>query len=554
MERNVAKNKTRRGGPNKKPKFLDTDGAAMATFAHRNLGSNGKKKKKQMDENETKKKAGNKNSKKTINPTAKNQKDKKKAEKKKRKRDVEESSDETSQERNFPVKRKFMKGKHKKRKPVFTLPSVHARPKVPWKGQANSLHLEIANFADYVRLDDKELESRGSFVSVIQKVVHKTHPQAKVVVFGSFATPEVCNFTSDVDITISNAIDIQELPERKKPPRTTTTQAKIQREAMLAKEKTQRLKKKWLSAIKDIDSSDEAITGNGTDSDPFVLTTSDDDTADPLKRDRCDSIESVNLNIAMHSTTVSSARTPMNIRTSKLVRRQVQDCLSSLRRRLNNLKSIYGIQFISSARVPILKIRTSFAVQADICIQEGQETDTRLFAFDCVSTYGKRFSDVVLVLKLLLYQQGLDEPFSGGLGSFKLYALLSRYLSGQGKTNKDLAQVLVGFFLSFQQYSRDIYMFDLQHSDQTQVDLTNVFRLDDIIELFQVCATRLSQHQNLAVLFDVSQLKLDRSRVRSQCDSGAIDADVKKWCGRAPAKMPEATLESPISRPLVAAR
>jgi hypothetical protein len=38
------------------------------------------------------------------------------------------------------------------------------------------------------------------------------------------------------------------------------------------------------------------------------------------------------------------------------------------------------------------------------------------------------FSAVVLFLKILLSQQGLDIPFEGGLGSYKLYVLLSRHI------------------------------------------------------------------------------------------------------------------------------
>lgn len=39
------------------------------------------------------------------------------------------------------------------------------------------------------------------------------------------------------------------------------------------------------------------------------------------------------------------------------------------------------------------------------------------------------FATVVLFLKILLAQQDLDKPFTGGLGSYKLYVLVAHHVS-----------------------------------------------------------------------------------------------------------------------------
>jgi hypothetical protein len=39
------------------------------------------------------------------------------------------------------------------------------------------------------------------------------------------------------------------------------------------------------------------------------------------------------------------------------------------------------------------------------------------------------FATVVLFLKILLNQQGLDKPFTGGLGSYKLYVMVCHHVS-----------------------------------------------------------------------------------------------------------------------------
>lgn len=39
------------------------------------------------------------------------------------------------------------------------------------------------------------------------------------------------------------------------------------------------------------------------------------------------------------------------------------------------------------------------------------------------------FSVIVVFLKVLLNQQGLDKPFTGGLGSYALYVLVASHVS-----------------------------------------------------------------------------------------------------------------------------
>jgi DNA polymerase sigma len=52
---------------------------------------------------------------------------------------------------------------------------------------------------------------------------------------------------------------------------------------------------------------------------------------------------------------------------------------------------------------------------------------------------------VILFLKILLQQQDLDKPFTGGIGSYKLYVLLSHHVS---KQHFAALEIRVGFFLT----------------------------------------------------------------------------------------------------------
>ena len=47
----------------------------------------------------------------------------------------------------------------------------------------------------------------------------------------------------------------------------------------------------------------------------------------------------------------------------------------------------------------------------------------------CYTFFASSFSPVVLLLKVVMAQQGLDKPFTGGLGSYKLYVLVAYHVS-----------------------------------------------------------------------------------------------------------------------------
>ena len=94
---------------------------------------------------------------------------------------------------------------------------------------------------------------------------------------------------------------------------------------------------------------------------------------------------------------------------------------------------------------------------------------------------------------MLLNQQALDTPFTGGLGSFKLYVLvadhLQRHIDNSGEDRP--GPVLVSFLSKYgNRYSLSSDQ-EFHAIDGTVADLSNVFRLDDILELFKVSHERL---------------------------------------------------------------
>lgn len=80
------------------------------------------------------------------------------------------------------------------------------------------------------------------------------------------------------------------------------------------------------------------------------------------------------------------------------------------------------------ARVPIINMVTRFGFECDIALGGHNGTDTSSYATTQLSRF-KSFSTLVVFLKVLLNQQGLDKPFTGGLGSYTLYVLVASHVS-----------------------------------------------------------------------------------------------------------------------------
>jgi hypothetical protein len=183
----------------------------------------------------------------------------------------------------------------------------------------------------------------------------------------------------------------------------------------------------------------------------------------------------------------------------------------------------------SRARVPIIALETRIGVDADVALGGHNGTDTSQYAGAILKRY-KSFSPVVLLLKLLLRQTDLDKPFTGGLGSYKLYVLVAyhieRHLKGGGRDVP--ADVLVSFLFRFGGLGHTGASTNLSPtmtllSHGGMADLQPVFRLRDIEVLFKKSYERLSQALACAeesdslltfvgTIMDASKLKYDRDQ------------------------------------------
>eukprot|EP00934_Nitzschia_sp_Nitz4_P008632 Nitzschia sp. Nitz4//scaffold74_size92883//53864//58924//NITZ4_004827-RA/size92883-augustus-gene-0.6-mRNA-1//1//CDS//3329557607//8622//frame0 len=131
-------------------------------------------------------------------------------------------------------------------------------------------------------------------------------------------------------------------------------------------------------------------------------------------------------------------------------RKLVIRALNSLSRRIRKKCLAQQVTVRKWARVPIINMATEAGFECDITVAGFNGTDTSSFAnFQCQRF--KSFSTVVVLLKVLLEQHDLDKPFTGGLGSFRLYVLVAHHIEKhlQLGGNDSAAEVLLMFLYRY---------------------------------------------------------------------------------------------------------
>lgn len=213
-----------------------------------------------------------------------------------------------------------------------------------------------------------------------------------------------------------------------------------------------------------------------------------------------------------------------------LARQHVTTCLGLIRRKLQKRKFARSTIFIKTARVPIVKMTTSLGFESDIAIGGHNGSDTSPYAGSQTEKY-RSFAPVVLALKVVLQQTNLDEPFAGGLGSYKLYVLVAYHIEQHlllGGNDRP-SEIFLGFLFRYGAIlgynSLDGTMTHLQKNvpvatfDASIADLSNVFLLEHCVDLFGRCWRRLwkrtrSSSKNigsfLADIVDVKALAKER--------------------------------------------
>lgn len=495
------------------------------------------------------------------------------------------------------------------------------------------LDIELANFAEYVRLSAREINMRHEIISKIEKLLLSMWPHGKIQKFGSFATEEVCTFCSDVDLAFWGIVPTDDLHERddwkdgsvimsKESYKRTMNTIDRKEERVEAwkkllddvnfmgdlkeakesakdikeedsstneskctpsekKDSSDILAKENLRHVKDHSSlssgskrknpekssnqsknsnevelnddffvidrcgtkatpdSDESISNYESDSDDSIdkmteyhrrAQSGKQDNRNDSENDVKDDFE---LNISQNRYTDFGAPAS-EISRPKIVnhhtRKKVVSALVKLGKKLWREPFAQNVQVRKTAKVPIICMTTRYGFDTDMALGGHNGMDTSHYVHKCVEKF-KSFSTVVLFLKILLQHTDLDKPFTGGLGSYRLYVLVAKHFNEHNSLGGGMsaAEILISFFYRYSAMARSsskgrtyIHKSYTIMSEDGEADLSAV-NVDECIDIFHLSFQRLldklidfdswngeSKESLIACLIDAARLKRDR--------------------------------------------
>jgi len=208
---------------------------------------------------------------------------------------------------------------------------------------------------------------------------------------------------------------------------------------------------------------------------------------------------------------------------------------------------IRALQTRAKSSIPIISLKTWSGLEGDISVG-GYGRDSSSAVSLVSSVQGAR--SLICVLKLLLAQVGLDKTFTGGLGSFRLYVLVTKHmerfnLSWEGEKT-DLGVALKDF-LKYHSSNKRLYRGMRIEFGDLMVEMEPVFNLHAVVEYFSRLSKKLSTKpqgpvvrkssieslnesycSELARVFFVEKLRRDRNRSLFMAEHSINQSD----CGK----------------------
>ena len=268
------------------------------------------------------------------------------------------------------------------------------------KKTACTLSEELLQLSKYLAPTEDEIQCRLSLIEDITDVVHAKFPSRSVEPFGSFCS-NLSTFLSDIDISIEGK-----------------------------------------SSTDTSSSHSDAEDGHDGEDD------GDDDSDETLRRLTSTSTSSSNAytdNLTFNNIIIANpSKSPVDACDSSTRFEEIKE-LGSIYHHMVAMSWMKAGEFRRRARVPIISLLHSNGIQCDVSI--GTACNSKLIDSMKNAYNPELFVAIASFLKIFLGQLELDKPFTGGIGSFKLYVMIAYILENlhKGLTEKQLAAQTMQF-------------------------------------------------------------------------------------------------------------
>lgn len=396
-------------------------------------------------------------------------------------------------------------------------------------GAGDSIGDELRCFADFVALSPRERAVRHRVLRDLRSVICSAFAGASVELYGS-SSSGLDTFRSDLDLSVGNIA--------------------------LGDEPLHVLEKTFLAAT-------PVENGADIDGDEFEVDVVEDRVGEASYDDQSSSNQneeedegssfSLNLSVPVSLTSpVPKKQSSLLFQSKRMAgiklpspvialpnrskstwnparRRQKLKELRALQLLLKTHRPTLRVKCLPKAKVPILMVQDpDTQVEIDIGINREQFESSEhgrstSLAVRLQQTLGRPFIELVAFLKEFLHQFELDKPFTGGLGSFRLYMMVASLFPVANQRNKQskphqdasAAELLLRFFELYGNRKRAKFFntstqlsLDLDRS--CVVDFAGVFRLDDCVDTFAMAFDILSKTGTLASIIYEDRLTRDR--------------------------------------------
>ncbi|KAG2791054.1 hypothetical protein PC129_g12240 [Phytophthora cactorum] len=357
---------------------------------------------------------------------------------------------------------------------------------------------ELKAFAARVALSSQEKQLRKKVFEDVRDLISSAFQDATVQLYGSSSTG-LDTFRSDLDITVGNiTLSSQPMP------------SVVVDEEEFAEEKGSReigageMNMKRLSDPMQAEEEESSFSLNLA---LPVGTVASEDNADITRR--------VQPTAASHW--------------NPTLRRRKLRVLRALQFLLKSQRPHFQVKCLHKAKVPILMVldtKTKLSIDIGVnreLFEASEHGRSTSLVHKLQNTLGAPFTTMIMFLKEFLHQFELDKPFTGGLGSFRLYMMVAYIFQRNGfkHKNKPVSSLLLAFFELFGNKKQPNFLHEdtqlpLPLGDGGHMDFGGVFRIDDCVETFAMAFDILGSTGNIGSIIYEERLEKDRRKVSNE--------------------------------------
>jgi len=183
---------------------------------------------------------------------------------------------------------------------------------------------------------------------------------------------------------------------------------------------------------------------------------------------------------------------------------------------------------VRSARVPLIKLEHRCGIVVDLSADSSSSNGARVVQ-SLLDRAGPALMDLSAFLKVYLQQQGLNEPFTGGLGSYGLYLLLTQHIEEHAQTipKPALGDLLKSFALYYGQSQ------NFNENTVVRVEGADPYNLGKVANADKLCGVFMKLYKSLqredavrvngthrpylADVLNKTALRFERNEARRKC-------------------------------------